>query len=250
MQKLLALGAVVVAVSAIAPGVALAADEAPAASPLTFNIGVASEYRYRGISQTRSKPALQGGADYAFANGLYIGTWASTIKWIKDAKGGADVEIDIYGGYKGEFAKDAGYDVGVLAYQYPNNGLKPSANTTEIYGALNLGQLSVKYSHAVTNLFGFAKSKNSGYLESSLSFELAEGLTLVPHIGYQRVSGGSDYSYTDYSLTLAKDFSGLVVSGALVGTSTKKIAGAPAYISPSGKDLGRNTIVVAVKYNF
>ena len=250
MQKLLALGAVVVAVSAIAPGVALAADEAPAASPLTFNIGVASEYRYRGISQTRSKPALQGGADYAFANGLYIGTWASTIKWIKDAKGGADVEIDIYGGYKGEFAKDAGYDVGVLAYQYPNNGLKPSANTTEIYGALNLGQLSVKYSHAVTNLFGFAKSKNSGYLESSLSFELAEGLTLVPHIGYQKVSGGSNYSYTDYSLTLAKDFSGLVVSAAFVGASTNKIAGAPAYVSPSGKDLGRNTLVVAVKYNF
>jgi uncharacterized protein (TIGR02001 family) len=48
-----------------------------------------------------------------------VGAWASTIKWIKDAGGGADVEIDLYGGYKGELVKDVAYDVGVLSYQYP-----------------------------------------------------------------------------------------------------------------------------------
>ncbi|MFX8449256.1 TorF family putative porin, partial [Acinetobacter baumannii] len=86
--------------------------------------GVFSEYRYRGISQSRLKPALQGGIDYAAANGFYVGTWASTIKWIKDAGGNANVEVDLYGGYKTEVAKGLTLDVGGLYYLYPNNKLK------------------------------------------------------------------------------------------------------------------------------
>jgi uncharacterized protein (TIGR02001 family) len=92
---------------------------------LAFNAGAVSDYRYRGISQTRLKPAVQGGVDYS-AGGLYVGAWASTIKWIKDAGGDADVEIDLYGGYKGELAKDVAFDVGVLTYQYPGNTWPPA----------------------------------------------------------------------------------------------------------------------------
>ena len=72
---------------------ALAAD-----SSVTFNVGAVTDYRYRGISQTRLKPALQGGVDYS-AGSFYVGAWGSTIQWIKDGGGRADVEIDIYGGY-------------------------------------------------------------------------------------------------------------------------------------------------------
>ena len=76
---------------------------APAIShaDVAFNVGLTSDYRYRGISQSRLKPALQGGVDYS--NGpFYLGAWASSIKWIKDIPGGdAGVEIDLYGGYKG-----------------------------------------------------------------------------------------------------------------------------------------------------
>ena len=113
------------------PQIVLAQTAAPAApaaepeaSPLSFNVSLTSDYRYRGISQTRLKPAIQGGADYAFASGFYIGTWASTIKWIKDSEtaNGVDAkgafELDLYGGYKGEIAKDFTYDVGVLQYAY------------------------------------------------------------------------------------------------------------------------------------
>jgi uncharacterized protein (TIGR02001 family) len=87
--------------------------------------GAVTDYRYRGISQTRLKPALQGGVDYS-AGGFYLGAWASTIKWIKDAGGDASAEIDLYGGYKGEIAKDVTFDVGVLTYQYPSNKLAPA----------------------------------------------------------------------------------------------------------------------------
>ena len=201
-----ALTAALLSLGAAAPGMAQAQTAAPEASPLTFNAGVVSEYRYRGISQTRFQPAVQGGADYAFSNGFYLGAWASTIKWIKDSKGGADVELDLYGGYKGTISEGLTYDVGALRYVYPSNGLKPSADTQEIYGAITAGAFTIKYSHATSNLFGFANSSGSGYLDVTGTFDLGGGYTLAPHVGHQRVDGKGNgiYSYTDYALTLRK----------------------------------------------
>lgn len=141
------------------------ADEAP--DPLSFNLGAVTEYRYRGIAQSRLKPALQGGADYAAANGFYIGTWASTIKWVKDGGGDGNLEVDVYGGYKTEVASGVTLDVGLLQYVYPSNKLNPSANTLEVYGAVTFGVVTAKYSHSTSNLFGFADSKGSGYLDVS-----------------------------------------------------------------------------------
>ncbi|MEO8058689.1 MAG: TorF family putative porin [Burkholderiales bacterium] len=220
-------------------------------SPLSFNVGVFSDYRYRGISQTRLKPAVQAGVDYSIPGGFYVGAWASNIQWIKDAGGDANVEVDLYGGYKGEIAKDVSLDVGVLTYQYPRNHLSTSANTTEIYGAMSFGPATLKYSHSVSNLFGFTDSKNSGYLDASASFDVGSGVMLAPHVGYQKVAKNSDFSYTDYSLTVSKDFEGFVVSAAVVGASTKSIAGVKAYASPAnGKDLGKTGLVVGVKKTF
>jgi len=265
MKKTFSAIAAVVAVSAV-PHVAHAED----ANPLSFNVGLFSEYRYRGISQTRFNPAVQGGADYAFPSGFYVGTWLSNIKWIKDAGqintvdvGSANIEWDIYGGYKGEIVKDFTYDVGVLTYYYPSNKYKnitnaSNANTTEIYGALTYGPATVKYSHAVTTLFGVGDSKNSGYLEAAATFDLGSGFGITPHVGYQRVTGNvagvsnSVYSYTDYALTGTKDFgNGFVVSLAAMGTRTKDAPPAPyAYYSPDGKNLGKFTAVLGVKYTF
>lgn len=214
---------------------------------VAFNAGVTSDYRYRGISQSRLKPALQGGIDYA-AGPFYVGAWASTIKWIKDFGGDADVEIDLYGGVKGAITKDLNYDVGVLTYQYPSNELDPSANTTEIYGALSFGPGTLKYSHAVTNTFGAPDSKNSYYLDLSATFDV-QGFALVPHIGYQKINGplADDATYTDYSLTVSKDVSGVVLSGAIVGTDADKAF----YASPvNGKFLGKTGLVVGAKFNF
>jgi uncharacterized protein (TIGR02001 family) len=225
--------------------------QAEEASPLSFNVGVFSDYRYRGISQTRLKPAIQAGVDYALPAGFYVGAWASNIKWIKDAGGDANVEIDAYGGYKGEIAKDVTFDVGALGYYYPQNKLATSANTAEIYGAISFGPATVKYSHSVTNLFGFTDSKNSGYIEGVATFDVGSGVMLAPHVGYQRVAKNGDFSYTDYSLTVSYDLQGFVLSAAVVGTSTKSIGGTKAYASiVNGKDLGRTGLVVGVKKTF
>jgi len=222
-----------------APGAAQAAD-----TSLTFNVGAVSDYRYRGISQTRLQPALQGGVDLGLANGLYLGTWASTIKWIDDAGGNADIEIDLYGGWKGEVAKNLTLDVGALTYQYPGNDLHPSTNTTELYAALSYAMFTLKYSHSLTNLFGFADSKGSGYVDLSASFDVGAGWLLAPHIGHQTVRHLGDASYADYSLAISKDFNGLVPSLAVVDTDTD------VYVGPNGKDLGKAGVVLGIKYNF
>ena len=213
---------------------------------LSFNVGAVTDYRFRGISQSRLKPAVQAGADFAHRSGFYLGTWASSIKWIKDAGGDAPAELDFYGGYKGA-AGPVGYDVGVLRYQYPRHRLAISPNTTEIYAAGTFGPATLKYSHAVTNLFGFADSKNSYYVDLSAPFDLGSGWSLTPHIGYQKVKNNNDFSYTDYSLTLGKDFgNGLSATAAVVGTDADK----NGYVTPAGRFTGRTGLVAGVKYSF
>jgi uncharacterized protein (TIGR02001 family) len=212
----------------------------------SYNVGAVTDYRYRGISQSRLKPALQGGIDFAHKSGFYLGTWASSIKWVKDAGGDAPAEIDLYGGYKASY-NDIAYDIGVLTYQYPGHKLPVSPNTTELYAAGTVGPATLKYSHSVTNLFGFSDSKNSGYLDLSASFDLGNSWSVTPHIGHQWVKHNSAFAYTDYSVTLGKDFgNGLSASAALVGTD----ASSGAYVSPAGKNLGKSGLVLGVKYSF
>ena len=225
-----------------AAALAAAAIPAIASAQLAFNAGAVTDYRYRGVSQTQLKPALQGGVDYA-NGGFYVGAWGSTIRWIKKAGGDANIEVDVYGGYKGEISKGLGYDVGVLAYVYPSNSLSPNADTQELYGALSFGPATFKYSHAVSNLFGVPDSKNSYYADLSASFEVIDGWSLTPHLGYQKIKNGT--SYADYALTASKDFNGLVPSIAIVGTDLKR-----SEATVDGKFLGKTSLVVGLKVNF
>jgi uncharacterized protein (TIGR02001 family) len=232
--------------AAFAAGFAHAEDKKPD-NEFSFNAALTSDYRYRGISQTRLRPALQGGADYTHnPTGFYLGTWLSTIKWTKDAGGGGDIEWDLYGGKRGEIVKDVSYDVGVLSYVYPSNGLNPSANTTEIYGQVGYGPAYVKYSHSVTNLFGFVDSKNSGYLDVGANIDVAEGLVLNLHAGHQKVKNNSAFSYTDWKIGLTKDFGVVTGSIAAIGTNTSNYVG-PA---PDLKNLGKTSLVVAISKTF
>jgi len=239
-MKSLSLASIAVAVAALSavavPSITLAAD-----SSVAFNAGVVTDYRYRGISQSRLQPALQGGVDFT-AGAFSLGAWGSTIKWIKDGGGDANVEIDLYGGYKGEISKGVTYDIGALAYQYPSNKLKPSANTFEVYGAITAGPITAKYSRSTTNLFGFANSKGSGYLDLSATFDVG-GFAVTPHIGRQTVKNTGASSYTDYSLAISKEVSGITWSATLVDTNTSAYTGA-------GKDLGKAGIVLGAKMAF
>jgi uncharacterized protein (TIGR02001 family) len=235
------------------------APEAPAAPEVTYNVGVVSQYRYRGIAQTKGGPALQGGVDYANANGFYAGAWGSTIKWIKESGAGASpavdakgpVELDVYGGYKFE-AVGVAYDVGYLRYQYVGNTYNKipgnvNANTDEVYGAATYGLFTAKYSYAFSNLFGTDNSKGSAYVDLSANLDLGNGYSLVPHAGHQKVKNASNVSYTDFALTLNKDLGdGLSANLAAITTNAKHVDA----FTVNNYNTAKNTVVVGVKYSF
>ncbi len=236
------------------------AQTAPAAAApeVTYNVGVVSQYRYRGIAQTKGDPALQGGVDYANANGFYAGAWGSTIKWIKEAGAGSNpsvetkspVELDMYAGYKFEAAGLA-YDVGYLRYEYLNNTYSKipgavNANTDEVYGAVTYGVFTAKYSHAFSNLFGTANTRGSTYLDLSATFDLGNGYSLVPHVGRQTIKNQTT-SYNDVALTVNKDLgNGLSASVAAIATSVKD----EAFYTVNSYNTAKNAVVVGVKYSF
>jgi uncharacterized protein (TIGR02001 family) len=236
--------AITLALASLGASTARAADAKPD-NEVSYNAAVTTDYRYRGISQTRLDPALQGGADYVHnPSGFYAGTWLSTIHWIKDAGGDGNVEWDIYGGKKGEIAPGISYDVGGLYYFYPSNSLPTSANTFELYGQLGYGPAYAKYSVSTTNLFGTADSKHSGYLDVGANVEVATGLVLNLHVGHQNVKNNGAFSYTDYKIGVTKDFGVCSVALAAIYADTK------AYLRPDGKNLGRTGAVLTVSKTF
>jgi uncharacterized protein (TIGR02001 family) len=221
------------------------AEDPPPEHQLSYNASVVSDYRYRGVSQSRLDPALQGGADYTNTpTGLYAGTWLSTIKWIKDAGGDGNVEWDIYGGKRGDLGNGVSYDVGGLYYFYPSNGLPTSANTFELYGQLGYGPAYVKYSNSMTNLFGTPDSKHSGYLDVGANLDAGEGFTVQLHVGRQDVSHNGALSYTDYKLGVAKDLGVATVSLAWIKTTSS------AYRAPDGSNLGKSAAVLSLTKTF
>jgi len=199
---------------------------APEVSPITANVTVVNDYRYRGLTQSNFKPAIQGGFDYAHESGFYIGNWNSSISWIGDNYGpsggftgkgnssstqvSSQIEMDFYAGFKKELIGEGfASDLGLLQYYYPTSGIPNTAgftanpNTTEIYAAQNFtfGPLTgfAKVSYAVSTLFGTVNSSGSYYPDLTMNYDTGVwGLTLNGHVGYQYVAGNVKNSSTNW----------------------------------------------------
>jgi uncharacterized protein (TIGR02001 family) len=256
MSKFLSVCTLLAGVTLLAPLSAIAqtkAEDAKAPWSMTGNLNFVSEYRYRGINQTNGSPAIQGGFDWTHTQGFYVGTWASNVSWLGDLKQSNSLEWDFYGGYKGKIA-DLPYDVGALYYYYPGTYdaafTKPSS--LELYGALTWKDYTVKYSHAVTNLFGYPDSRSAGYLELNGGFELGGGFNFVGHLGHQMIpsSAGnsrtrSDCSYSDWKLGVTTDRAGFTWGLAYVDTNARGGTG-QCYRNSFDKNLGKSTVVLSV----
>lgn len=227
---------------------------------LTFNVGAVSDYRVRGIAQTAYRPAPQAGADFAHKSGFYAGTFASSVKWVKQFNGATkgSWELDLYAGFRDGLTPDLAYDVGVITYRYPGNnsgdagtpgaGLFSNASTTEVYGSLTYKIVTFKYNRSTGDFLGNLDSHGSQYFDLSAAFDLGNGFTLTPHIGRQLIPNQAlPASYTDVALTLAKDFGGgLTGTAALMHTDASRAF----YTDSNGRFLGRKTAVIGVKYTF
>ncbi len=114
----------------------------PPAITVSGSVSIASDYRFRGVSQSDREMAVQGGITIAHDSGIYIGTWASNLAgW--GTFGGANMELDLIGGYKTKLAENATLDVGLTWYMYPGGADKtdfaePYAKLTGIAGPATL----------------------------------------------------------------------------------------------------------------
>ena len=199
---------------------AMLATTTTAIAEISANATLASDYVFRGISQTDNQLAIQGGFDYAWDNGFYVGTWASNVDpdFFNGDDNGQDpqTEVDLYGGYSGEY-NGVGYDFGYLRYEYPGFGL---ADTNEIYvSASYMGfGFSVNYSDELAFL---PSSESAWYVAASYDYELPNEVGLSFHVG-QSFGDAFDVSaaqstpkkfgltdaYTDWSIGISKSWMG------------------------------------------
>ena len=262
------------------------AQTAPAAAPasphsFTGNMSLVSDYRFRGITQTYGKPAIQGGFDYAHSSGFYAGNWNSNVSSGAGFPSG-NLEMDFYGGWKASFG-DFGLDLGTIYYYYPGTDVSAANGTTAGFtnprtGSVKTGQvhnqeiyiggswkwISLKVYDAISDYFSLPGTKNTYYWDLSANYDFGGGWGAVGHIGKLKVKGWSNgtsatnLDYTDYKLGVTKDLSGWVLGAALVGSNAKGSCSAGEFYcfgnslpgATGTKDAGKSTVVLSVSKTF
>lgn len=255
MKKLILANAVIAAMTTFG-----AIATASAAPTVSANANITTDYKFRGISQTNSGPAFQGGFDAAFANGFYIGNWNSNVNFA--GFDGAGLEMDFYGGYAGEVS-GVGYDVGVLHYFYEGVKIAPGApklNTTEVYGKVSYAGLYAKLSYAVSNDYfgavganGSKKFSGSTYTDVGYTYAVNDKISLAARYGYTAYDQALSYnfgapgttkSYSDYSLGATYAFTpNYSVTAAYVDTNKRAER-------LFGKDATEGSMVVTLSAKF
>ncbi len=198
---------------------------------LSANVALVSDYRFRGISQTDKKAAIQGGFDASFEPGFYVGTWASSVDFgdVTDGSGSfGTMEIDYYAGWTGPIGdSDFGIDVGYMYYQYPGDTVDPTGDYQEVYVKGSWQDLTVGVTYSDDY---YAETGKFWYFAGDYSLTFAEDFSLGLHVGYNDFdrlgffgddSNGDvidEDSYTDYSVSLGYTFKGIDLSVAWVGT--------------------------------
>lgn len=273
MRKSLLTMAVLAAIAA--PTMAFA-EEAKPDYTLAYNVGIFSNYIFRGLTQTAGNPALQGGIDFTHSSGFYAGAWGSNESWLNDAALGStggvsnsslgfgykksSFEFDVYGGYRNTIG-DTGlsYDLGIIEILYPGQHLanQARADTTEIYGALTYSIVTFKVNYAATDLYGTTNSDGSYYLDLTANYPIpadligVSGLNVIGHVGRQKVNDPTRlYSYTDWKLGATKAWENGVTLGGYFTSTTASDGGYGAEYYATNKNIGSNALTAYLTKSF
>lgn len=188
--------ALLAATATVAMGGAALADDSPT---VAFNIGAASDYVFRGISQTDEGGQVFGGADLT-AGKFYAGTWLSNV----DFNNGTTMEYDLYAGYKPTVGPVA-MDLGVIYYGYGN---KPSGPGDEAYyeikaaGSVPVGKGAIGAAVYYSPEFPF-KGGNATYVELNGSMPVDDKWSVSGAVGHQDVSYNGDYNTWNLGVSYA-----------------------------------------------
>jgi uncharacterized protein (TIGR02001 family) len=179
---------------------------------LSANVGMTSNYLWRGLEQTNGAAAISGGIDYAADSGFYIGTWASNADWAD----GMTYELDVYGGFGGNISETVSYDIGFIYFAYPDE-TTGNADFSEIYANLSFNALTIGVA-VLTDAEG-ADFGDSIYASADYAFSFANEAEVTLHIGSYSGDWLTEDSI-DYGINLSK-------SGFTIGASATDLDGAP-----------------------
>ena len=188
---------------------ALLGGSAVAQAELSANVAAASNYMFRGVTQTDDGAAVSGGLDWNHDSGFYLGTWMSNVDF-------AAAEVDFYGGYSGEaqVGDGLGYDISALYYHYPNadSGTGPGGKDAteidyaEIGGSLSYGLVSGGIAYTVwgeTDDGAFDDGDIYYYANLDLPFNLPDGFAANVFGGYYDFDDADSYGH--WGASVSKD---------------------------------------------
>ncbi len=177
--------------SLLAAALFAAAGAAQAQGEFSGNVALATDYTWRGISQSNGDPAISGGFDYA--NGIfYAGVWAANVDF--DDASDANIEVDLYGGIASEFANGVTWDLGVIYYVYPDSE-DSDLDFVELKGALGY---SFDAGLSVGGEVYYDPDNKNMYLNATAGFALSENFGIDGSVGNYSFDAGGDY--TNWSL--------------------------------------------------
>lgn len=205
----------------------LLAGQAAAENTYTANVMLASDYVFRGISQTQEKGAIQGGFDAVLDNGIYAGVWASNVNFDTGARG-TSTEVDYYGGYSGAIGcTSCSYKVGFIYYRYEGD---TKFDYIEAAASLTFGGFVVGLNYSPEYL-GDGTTKAVGdevdfyYPYVKYNHTLPGDIALSLHAAYNKMGeegvfepGQDDYS--EWAVGLSKTFNGFTAGVTYWDTNT------------------------------
>lgn len=167
------------------------------------NVGLTTEYSFRGIDQNDEKMAVQGGFDYAYEH-FYAGVWGSNVDF--NAADDANLEVDLYAGFSGDY-KGVSWDIGGIYYAYPgsNSGLDYDFYEAAVALGYDFDSFALSGSVNYSPDF-FGGTGDAVYSAAYLDVPLPYDFSLSAHYGHQTIDQGTDYD--DWSVGLGYSISG------------------------------------------
>jgi len=173
-----------------------------AQAELTANVGVTSNYVFRGETQTDDGFAVQGGVDFTHASGIYAGIWGSNVEdsFVND-KG---FEYDLYAGYNFKVNEKVAFDIGFITYQY--TGTDTFTESNEIFFGASFYGFSATY-------YDGSPDTGPDYSYVDLKYTLALPQEFNVHLHYgNKDSDNSTFDAEDASVGVSKEIAGLDLS--------------------------------------
>mgnify|MGYP000559475013 CR=1 FL=1 len=199
------------------------------------NVALTTDYIWRGVSQTDSSPAIQGGFDIECESGLYAGIWGSNIDF--GSGDDSNMEVDYYFGFSRDINDNLSYDIGYVWYDYPQEG---GNNFGELYASLSFMDATVGVYHQDDTVSPYANTAGDTnapqqYYYVDYSREVANGISVGAHVGHYNLVGAGAEDYSDWNVSVSKTVAGVDLS--LMYSATNLNDGASHQMDDSADDV-------------